>query len=233
MKNNRPIENFFLEHDIFKYALILSLSIHLVIIARFSLSKIRAMKKPLQNIEVTYYNFKLQTSKINPPVKQEDRAKERQEKKVEVLLEEKVDNPPIKDLSKLDDKLEVSNKQPAIITQVEVKRKISVNPIKSEEIKNPAYRSYYQIIRGKIEKRVHANYSKMDFGKVYVTFVVSSDGSLKQTKIIEDMTAANNYLQDICLKSVGEASPFPAFPSDLGNYPERTFNVEISFEEER
>ena len=72
------------------------------------------------------------------------------------------------------------------------------------------------------------NYTKSDTGEVYLTFALSSDGALKQIKLIEGRTNATDYLRDIGLNSIQEASPFPPFPSDL-SYPELTFNIAISF----
>ena len=80
-----------------------------------------------------------------------------------------------------------------------------------------------------IKKRAYANFSKVETGEVYMTFVVLSDGRLKQVQLIEEKTAAQDYLRQVSLKSVEECNPFPRFPPDL-TYPELSFNVVISFE---
>ena len=59
--------------------------------------------------------------------------------------------------------------------------------------------------------------------------MLSSDGSLKEIKIINNKTVANDYLRNVGLRSIKESSPFPAFPFDL-KYPELSFNIVISFE---
>ena len=101
--------------------------------------------------------------------------------------------------------------------------------MKSEKINNPVYLDYYQIVRNKIKERAYRNYSRTDAGEVYLTFVLASDGSLKQIKLVDEKTSGGAYLKDVGLKSIRDSSPFPSFPRDLA-YPELSFNVIISFE---
>jgi len=67
-------------------------------------------------------------------------------------------------------------------------------------------------------------------GRVYLTFVLSSGGMLKQLQIIDSKTSANEYLRNVALKSIKESSPFPPFPIGF-DYPEFTFNLLISFQD--
>jgi hypothetical protein len=60
---------------------------------------------------------------------------------------------------------------------------------------SPIYTSYQDRIRESIKERVYANYSKLDRGKVYLTFIISSDGSLKAYQIIDDKTNASQNLR--------------------------------------
>jgi len=66
---------------------------------------------------------------------------------------------------------------------------------------------------------------------VYLSFVISRDGSLEEARMVQERSSPNTYLQDTALKSIKEASPFPAFPKEL-EYPRLSFNVVISFEVE-
>ena len=232
MKGNRAIQDYVMDDSIFRYALILSLFIHLAVFAKLSYPHIRNIAKPFQNIEVTYYNLKLQTSKVDDLSKKAERAKEDLNKNTAVLLEKRPNGESmVKDMSKLIDKFTVSNKQPAMIMELHVKRKISVPALKSEKINNPLYQNYYQAVRSMIRERAYANYSKLDTGEVYLTFVVLSNGTIKQVQLIDERTSANEYLKGISLKSIQESNPFPPFPKDL-SYPELSFNVVISFEVE-
>ena len=111
------------------------------------------------------------------------------------------------------------------------RKQISVPMLKSEKINNPRYINYHELIRNKIKKRAYFYVDDPDFraGEVYLTFVLSADGVLRGVKIIDANTRANDFLRAVGLRSIKEASPFPAFPKEL-QYPELTFNVIISFE---
>jgi len=111
-----------------------------------------------------------------------------------------------------------------------VKRKVTVPPLKSENMASPMYLNYYQIVRSKIEQYAQTRYGKLDVGEVYLTFIISSDGRLRELKLIEDRTSASQYIKKISVQSIKEADPFPPFPLDL-KYPELSFHVVIYFEE--
>lgn len=232
MKNSRVLQNLILEEQIFKYAMILSFAAHLFVFINLPRYSKNSLERSLKNIEVTYFNLKLQAQKIDSQSRKKEGQKNGGEKNTEVLIKKEAGAPsPVKEMSKLDDKFVVLNKQPAMISEVNVKRKVSVPVLKSEKINNPLYQNYYQAIRSVIKKRAYSNYSQSDTGEVYLTFVLLSDGSLKQLQIIDERTSANRYLRETSLKSIKDASPFPSFPSDL-TYPELSFNVVISYEVE-
>ena len=232
MKNSRSLLSLITEGDFLKYAIIFSLCIHLMIFFQLSFHYKNKTRKSVKNLEVTYYNLKLQAKNVDTPLPKKQEKKE-SDKKTEVLIDKpSVTATPIKDISKLDNTIVLDNKKlPATVTEIQIKRKISVPPLKSEKISNPLYQSYYQTIRTMIKNRAYANYSKMDTGEVYVTFVLLSNGTLKQLQLIEERTSANQFLKDVSFKSIKESTPFPPFPRDL-NYPELSFNVIISFEVE-
>ncbi len=218
------------EKDFFKFALFLSLLCHCVIFANALSVQRNSPFTPLKNIEVTYQKFKIEAK---PTVDTSPQKESKAEQRTSVVIDKNAAASSLmKDLSKLIEKIEVPLKPITKVEKIDVKRRISVPPLKSDQIKNPAYRNYYSMLRTTIKNRVYANYAGTDLGKVYLTFVVSSDGKLKAVKIIDDMTSANSFLRGVCLKSIEEAAEsFPPFPPDL-SFPERTFNVEISFEEE-
>ncbi|MFA6357223.1 MAG: TonB family protein [Candidatus Omnitrophota bacterium] len=110
-----------------------------------------------------------------------------------------------------------------------IKKKITLPPIEMARIDNPSYISYYQIVREKIRRSVYQSYSQNQTGEVYVSFIISNDGYIKGVRLIEDKTTASDYLKNIALKSVKDASPFPNFPKEL-DYPQLSFNIIISFE---
>ena len=220
----------FIEKDLFKFALFLSLLCHSVILTNVLPVHKNSPFKPLKNIEVTYQRFKVEAKPAAEIPPKEPQA----ERRTAVVIDKNAAaSSLLKDISKLMEKIEVPPKPITKVEKIDVKRRITVPPLQSDQIKNPAYRDYYSMLRTTIKNRVYANYTGTDLGKVYLTFVVSSDGKLKAVKIIDDLTSANSFLKGICLKSIEEAAEsFPPFPPDL-SFQERTFNVEISFEEEK
>jgi TonB family protein len=112
-----------------------------------------------------------------------------------------------------------------------IKKKISLPKIEMARINNPSYISYYQIVREKIRRSAYQNYTHNEIGEVYLSFIISNDGYVRDIRLIEAKTRANDYLKKIALRSVRDASPFPNFPKEL-DYPQLSFNIVISFEVE-
>ncbi|MCB9757321.1 MAG: TonB C-terminal domain-containing protein [Candidatus Omnitrophica bacterium] len=137
----------------------------------------------------------------------------------------------LRDTAKLSRRIDVPDKQPLKMTNLVEKRSISVPVIASQKITNPKYVGYNDRIRDKIRNRAYFYIDDPQFqaGEVYLTFVVTADGNLKDLQIIGERSRANEYLRTVGLRSVKESSPFPPFPADL-QYPELSFNVVISFE---
>lgn len=227
-----------MSNRIFQYSLLASIIVHLIFLVAFSIVKIKSAPKSLKQIEVTYQNIKQKQVKKKETVAKDLKPIERvepQPKKIELL--DKIDQQPtffekkLGDIAKFSDRVKMNKKLTPNINPVDVHRTIKIPMLKSEKISNPKYLSYNQSVRQKIRERAyaHVDHPDFDFGEVYLTFVIASDGKLKDLKIIEHKTHANDYLKEIGLRSIKESSPFPPFPKDLV-YPELTFNVIISFE---
>ena len=110
-----------------------------------------------------------------------------------------------------------------------IKKKITLPAIEMAKIDNPSYISYYQIVREKIRRSAYQNYTHNETGEVYASFIITNDGDIKDARLAEEKTRANDYLKSIALKSIKDASPFPNFPKEL-DYPQLSFNIIISFE---
>lgn len=110
-----------------------------------------------------------------------------------------------------------------------IKKKITLPPIEMAKIDNPSYINYYQIVREKIRRSAYQNYTHSQTGEVYISFIISCDGVIKDVRLIEDKTTGADYLRNIALRSVRDASPFPNFPKEL-DYLQLSFNIIISFE---
>lgn len=219
---------------VFQIALFVSLIAHGVLLSRTPNFNFFPSDKKNQKLEISYVK----------PLPQPQKELKRQAPKNEPFLKLPpkitVDNrtpPPYVDKEGLPNKENrvalreaVFNKpefnQPDIIA---IKKKITLPPIDLDKIDNPSYISYYQIVREKIKRCAYYNYSRTEVGEVYISFVISDDGYLKDVRLVEEKSSANAYLREIALRSVKDASPFPNFPKEL-NYPRLSFNVVISFE---
>ena len=112
---------------------------------------------------------------------------------------------------------------------MELSHKVSIMPITSEKINNPVYTAYNEMVRERIKVIVYENYDKMEGGSVYLTFLLDGNGVLKEAQIISEKTNASEHLQEIALKSLRDASPFPVFLKGM-NLSEYPFNIEIQYE---
>lgn len=220
--------------DLFYMALLISLSVHLSLAggSLFVKGKETARVKA-KKIEVLYKAPKKEKPKPQPvKPKPEETIPENVEK---VTLQDSLSAVMlVKDHSKQPDALKVYERVPEKVRtyNMTAKKAVSVPPLQSEKINNPSYANYYSLVRGRIKQRAYFNYSANSeyyAGEVYLTFILTSDGSLKELQILEDRTTAGQYLRTIGLKSIKEAVPYPPFPKEL-RYPELTFNVVISFQ---
>jgi len=128
---------------------------------------------------------------------------------------------------------ELSLDKPTLIKPdtIAIKKKITLPAVSLDKIGNPSYISYYQVVREKIRRAAYQNYNRNETGEVYITFIISDAGYLRDVRLVEEKSRAADYLKNIALVSVKNASPFPRFPKEL-DYSQLSFNVVISFEVE-
>jgi len=94
--------------------------------------------------------------------------------------------------------------------------------------KNPAYMSYYRLIRERIRTSAYHNYNIKKKGEVLLSFLVEKDGSLKGVDLAPQSVKSRD-LREIALRSVQESAPFPEFPEELKQYSRLQFNISIYF----
>lgn len=153
------------------------------------------------------------------------------------ITAQKIPPPPFIDRESIfkENKENISRKydfiKPALVKPdiIAVKKKITLPAVDIDKINNPSYISYYQIVREKIRRSAYSNYTGIETGEIYLSFVISSNGSLKETRLIAEKSTPSAYLEETALKSIKGASPFPAFPKELSDYPQLSFKVIISF----
>ncbi len=223
------IKKILYSEDLVYLALIISLFVHLSFGGGSLLIKEETktvVKK--KKMEVQYKSFK---GESQPKLKKE-KALDKQVKQEKVTLTDSLSSVAlVKEHIEKPDALRVYERIPEKVKSFNIaaKKTVSVPILQSEKINNPNYANYYSLVRARIKQRAYFNYSDNYIGEVYLTFILTSDGALKELQILENRTTGGSFLRTIGLKSVKEAAPFPPFPKEL-RYPELTFNVVISFQ---
>ncbi len=91
------------------------------------------------------------------------------------------------------------------------------------------YINYYQLIREKIRSRLKDNYQYYRReGEVYLSFVLTQNGSLLSYAIDRPKSTQDEVLLHITATSLKAISPFPALPRSL-SMSKMSFNIMISF----
>jgi hypothetical protein len=211
----------------FQFALFVSILIHIAVF--YQLPQINVdIRKTMNKLEITYQHingFPKQLKILTEGLKESNR---RYHDRIHIV------KTPQSFKSFFKDKFQIENfklfqAKPKIAKVETQQKKRSVSSSLDSEMDNPLYKSYYEQIREKIKKQAYRNYTRYDEGEVYLSFVIASDGRLLATKLFKEKSNANDFLQNIAIKSVEDAAPYPKFPSDL-NFPKLSFNVIISFE---
>lgn len=223
-----------------KITLLLSLLIHSAVLISLPYIKHIPQKKELTNLEVTYLRHvaEMLSNKDSHGISKQMLSIEKKELPKTDLPQDK---PQIKDIFKFDFSKLLEPKETITIAKPQPKiesgkvKKINLKNLPVETSQEPAYLSYSEIIRKKIQDKAYYYADEYFFfdnpreGKVFVTFTVTSQGQLKEFLILEDKSTKDLILQKIVRLAIENASPFQKFPPDL-KYDERTFNQEISFE---
>lgn len=217
---------------LFQISLLISVIAHGVILFQNSNLAIFSRNKADRNLEVSYVKPLKEPKAAVQPAQKEPFLK----LPLNITMQKKIPPPFIDKEGIFKDNRALSRRLPAIAKPafikpdiIAIKKKITLPPVDLDKINNPSYINYYQIVREKIRRSAYYNYTRTETGEVYISFIISSDGYLKEVRLVEEKSSANQYLREIALRSVKDASPFPNFPKEL-DYPQLSFNVVISFE---
>ena len=96
---------------------------------------------------------------------------------------------------------------------------------------DPVLLSYFGAIREQIQQtatRCNWITGPANGGMVYVSFVLSAGGVLRDANIVMDRSTSSGSLRDSALKIVKAASPFPPFPPSMSE-PQKTIVVPLEF----
>lgn len=219
---------------VFQIAFLISLLTHGIILFQNSNLNIFPVNNKEQNIEISY------VKELQRPLEYPKPAQLKKEPFLKIpsrITAKKINPPPFIDKENIFKKNnanvlpESTFVKPPFVKPdiIAIKKKITLPPISIDKINNPSYISYYQIVREKIRRAAYQNYTRTETGEVYLSFIVSGDGYLREIRLVEERSSPSPYLRDIAIRSIKDASPYPSFPKEL-DYPRLSFNVVISFE---
>ena len=96
---------------------------------------------------------------------------------------------------------------------------------------DPVLLSYFGTIREQIQRAAN----RKDWltgterqGLVYVSFILTAEGRIRSATVIGNRSVSSATLQDIALKIIGSAAPFPPFPPSLQD-TSKTLIVPLEF----
>ncbi len=223
-----------MEDRFFKYAVTISLVLHLCIFVKLYMSPKRAevfQKSPEMSYHFTPAPEPVPSAALEQNSKTSVLASSASVKVDPDAGSKKVDAPmPLfKDVMDVASEFKAFERAPEKVKGLKVTKEVSIPILKSEKIDTPGYAMYTNIIRDRIRERAYVNFVKYAGGDVYLTFVVKSDGQLSDVQVLQNKSQASEALCSAGMDSIREAAPFPPFPKEL-NYPELTFNIQISFQ---
>ena len=83
---------------------------------------------------------------------------------------------------------------------------------------NPVLLSYFSAIREQIQQTANRQAwltGTSTEGLVYVTFVLSATGAIREAQVVVDRSSGAAALREIALQIVTTAAPFPPFPPSV------------------
>lgn len=242
------LNNYITVDAVFKYSLIFSLFFHTAIIIEWPFYKhLFTQQNQYKAIEVTYLKFK----ETDMPTLKREVIREPAQSKIEIFQPTKIASerlsksaqpqkselqsakkdgalPSEKKKEGKDEKGQIVEQKPSTETgRTSAQKPEGVASIDLKGLR-PVPASYSQAVRNKIRKNIGGARSEIE-GDVYVRFVVTSDGKLKELSIIDERSTKNRLLKEKVFEAIKNSSPFPNFPKEFVS-PEVVFTCQISFE---
>ncbi len=163
---------------------------------------------PSQRIELTYFREEL-TSIKSKTEKKSVEAAEQKELKIAIT---KTPEAPV-----------------PLVAETYTEAKIDLKPEGNSSEDGGTLENYYLKVREEIKSALEKHGKRFTReGEVYVKFIISKDGALKELALYKNSTRGASSLEAIAIKSIKEASPFPPFDDGI-NKAELPFKVPIRF----
>ncbi len=216
----------------FKTLLVVSIFIHYLFLVALPNLKILPSRKALTNLEITYQRLKIEetvSKKLLQTIENRLTDNTSPQQKITPPVNKALNPPPFTDkLSPIGSNISVRKVPAPIIIGKQLKEIVRLPKVSSPVMKNPAYASYYQVVRDKIKSVAYLNSPISAGGEVFLSFILDSSGQLIALQIINERSIDNQQLRNLAYNFVKQAAPFPSFPPDL-KHPELSFNVIIEF----
>lgn len=229
----------------FRYALILSVIFHAIAAANWPFyGRLFSVKDQFKEIEITYVKVNeppaaapkkpegavrksLPQPESAQPAKivSEELPKAGQPKKPEAAVQKKDIAAEKKDETIIEKKLVFEKKAAVTIKPVAVKTATTASVGLSGLRLVPP--SYAHTVRSRIIENLDSD-DPGEEGDVFVKFVITLNGELKDVSIIDEKSSNSGVLRRMAFEAVRDSSPFPKFPKDVST-PEVAFTCQISF----
>ena len=225
-------------------ALIFSAVIHILLLCNWPIYRhlFTERMRPADN-EVTYLKFREQ-----PVAKQQETPSRRSESLPELLPPQKlvsVEPPKAAPVAKKNEAV-APKKEPVVpstprkaaaeqVSRVVIKQSITPRIETTASVDASAEgrglrlitSAYSQVVRDRIIDNIDTRRTGGE-GDVYVRFVITSSGVLKEVNIIDEKSSNDGVLRAAAFQAVKDSAPFPVFPAEF-NLPEVVFTCQISF----
>ena len=199
----------------FKICIILSTFIHLTLLHSWSfMSFMQRPEMPSQRIELTYF--------------QEGPVKDLVIKDIKPIVSSKTPKASTPLMAETYKKVEI-DLMPEDSTSPQVEESKAVEFTDSASDDGGVLENYYLRVREKIKSALEKNGKQFTKeGEVYVKFVVSRNGDLRDLALYKTSTKDISSLEAIAIKSIKEASPFAVFDGEIDK-KELPFKIPIRF----
>lgn len=228
----------------FKYAVIFSIIFHALAVLNWPFYRyLFSDKSQFKEIEITYLRTQEPPAPKKPeaavkrsqpqlesaqPAKivSEELPKAGQPKKTEPAASKKNISEIKKDEAKIENKPAPEQRAKVVVKQTVIPKTETTASVDLKEMRLVPP-SYAQTVRSRIIDNLNSEDSESD-GDVFVRFVITAKGELKDINIIDEKSSKEGSLRRMAFEAVRDSSPFPKFPKDV-LAPEITFTCQISF----
>ena len=223
------------DNRFFVYALVCSFLIHSAVLIMLVTSRSKSRLKSMKQLEVFYQQVRPRPVPIAARGdKQVDLLKNTDTPQSVKIASRPLDKSftNIKDIFRIKSAPVWDKKAIPSMKIGEFEKRIVIPMPQSEKISDAKYMQYQNMIRSKIHIVAdrYADTLDLENGEVYVSFILTADGMLRESKILNYRSSADEKQKELSLRFIREANPFPSFPKEYHDFPELPFNITISFQ---